>query len=175
MKTFNWFIKKKLLIKDETAKNLASAYLKKARNNITTMEILNKIMGFTDELGIPLDYDPNEWVVISAYYAMYLAALSVLAKLSYRSKNHTATSTALEELLVKKKLLDKEMLDTLEEIKVQKEEIEQLNRVRDDRETAQYSVTKQTTANIAREARQNAHEFTNKIEELIDMLEHKKA
>lgn len=170
-KSLKWFIKKKLLLKDETVKNLSNSYMKKARGNIITMEVLSNVTNFRDVLELPSEYDPNEWVVITAYYSMYLAALSVLAKLGYKSKNHSATSTALKEFFVKKKLLEKEYLEILEKIKLKKEEIEELNRARDRREIAQYSVTKETTKNIAEETKKDAHCFVDRMEELLDLLE----
>ena len=170
MKSFNWFIEKKLLLKDWTAGRLSPAYLKKARNNLVTMELLSKAPKFKKLLELPEDYDPNEWVVIAAYYAMYVAALSILAKLSYRSKNHSATVIFLEEFLVKKNLLEKEYLETLNKVRLKKEEIETLERARNKREIAQYSVTKETTRQIAEAIKQDAHRFVDRIEELLEEL-----
>lgn len=170
IRTVKWFIRKRQLVKDESAKNLSEAYTKKARGNIVTMELLSKAQNLREALELPEDYDPNEWVVISAYYAMYMAALSVLAKLGFRSKNHTATSTALEEFFVKKRLLDKEFLEILEKVRLHKEEIEELRRAKDRREIAQYSVTKRTTKELAEETKKDAHKFVNRIEEILESL-----
>ena len=171
VKELKWFIKRKLLVKDETAKKLADNYIKKARNNIVTMEVLSKAPNFKDILKLPNDYDSSEWVVISAYYSMYLAALSLLAKLGYRSKNHSATSKALEDLFVKKKILEKEYIKILENIKLQKEEVEELNKVRDRREIAQYSVTKETTKDVAERTKKDARKFVDRMEELFNSLD----
>ncbi|MBI3190230.1 hypothetical protein HYZ41_00850 [archaeon] len=143
------FIKKEQLIRDKTIKNLAGPYLKKSRSNLVTMEVLGKVEKYKDVLAIPKDYSAEEWIVVAAYYAMYMAALSLLAKLGFRSKSHTATSVALGEFFVKKKLLDKIYLENFENIRMKKEEIEMLHDVRDRREIAQYSVTKKTTKEIA--------------------------
>lgn len=170
-KSFNWFLKKELLLKDITIRNLAMNYMKKARNNIITMELLNKAPNFRGVLELPSDYNTDEWVVVAAYYSMYMAALGILSKLDYKSRNHSATIVALEEFFVKKKMLDKEYLNILEKMKVKKEEIEELNKARDRRETAQYSVTKETTKSIAEETRRDAHKFVDKIEELFDLID----
>lgn len=169
--SLKWFMNKRLVIKDPTITSLAKNYLQKARNNLITVELLNKTKNFKEVLALPDDYDSDEWVVISAYYAMYMAALSLLAKLRYKSSNHSGTIVALEEFFVKKKLLDKEHLIILEKIKLQKDEIEQIEKVRDRREIAQYSVTKEITKNLAEETRQDAHKFINKIEEIFNILE----
>ena len=170
-KSSEWFIRKKLLSKDRTIKNLAKNYMKKARNNIITMELLTKAPNFKEILGLPADYNSDEWIVISAYYSMYMAALSILAKLGYKSKNHSATIIILEEFLVKKQLLEKEYLEILDKIKIKREEVEELNKVKDKREIAQYSVTKETTKNIAEETRKDAHKFVDRMEELFDLLD----
>lgn len=141
------FIKKKQLIKDVTAKNLADSYLRKARSNIITMEILSEVEKHKELLAIPKDHGTEEWVVVVAYYAMYMAALSLIAKLGYKSKSHTATSVALEEFFVRSKLLEKTHFENFESIRMRKEEIETLRDVRDRREIAQYSVTKKPLKN----------------------------
>lgn len=170
-KTLKWFLNKRLLLKDLTIKNLSRNYVKKARNNIITMELLNKSADFREILALPEDYDPGEWIVISAYYSMYMAALGNLAKLGYKSRNHSATILALEEFLVKKRLLERKYLDVLDGMKIKKEEIEELEKARDRREKAQYSVTKKTTREIAEEARKDAHQFVNRMEELFDLMD----
>jgi uncharacterized protein (UPF0332 family) len=169
-KPFRWFIKKKLLLEDKTIKEISNSYLEKAKNNIITMELLGKATNHKDILELPDDYDSNEWIVIVAYYSMYMSALSVLAKLGYKSKNHSATIMALEEFFIKKKLLKEEYLKLLEKIKIKKEEIEELNKVKNRREIAQYSVTKETAENIAKETKEDAHKFVDKMEELLDLL-----
>ena len=164
------FIKTKQLVKDSTAKNLAAPYLKKARSNLVTMEVLSKHENHKALLGIPNDHSDDEWVIVAAYYAMYMAALSLVAKIGYKSKSHTATAVALEEFFVKKKLLGKAHLDTFENIRLKKEEVETLRDVKDRREIAQYSVTKKTTKELAEKTKIDAREFVDKIEELFDKL-----
>lgn len=170
-KTIDWFITKKLLFKDRTIKNLAGEYMKKARNNIITMELLSNSVNFKDKLSLPFDYDSSEWVVIAGYYSMYIAALGVLAKIGYKSKNHSATIVALEEFFVKKKLLDKRYIEILNKIKIKKEDFEELNLARNMREIAQYSVTKETTKRIAIQTKKDANYFVDKMEELFYLLE----
>ncbi len=134
------------------------------------MRVLDKTNSFRDILSIPEDYSPDEWIVVTSYYSMYMAALSVLAKLGYKSKNHSATIVVLEELFVKKSMLERKYLEILKNIKIKKEEIEQLEMVRNRREVAQYSVTKETTRRIAEETMKKADEFVDRMEELYDLL-----
>ena len=118
-------------------------------------------------LKIPKDYDSNEWIVISGYYAMYTAAISLLAKIGYRSKNHTATLCVLEEFFVKKKILEQDILILLKSAMFHKEEVEKLSDARHKREIAQYSITKQTTEDIANKIKKDSYDFVNKCEEII--------
>ncbi|MFA5020427.1 MAG: HEPN domain-containing protein [Candidatus Pacearchaeota archaeon] len=165
-----FYIKRGLLIKDESAKRLAGEYLSKAKNNLITLKILDELQKdkkFRKELNIPEGYSTYEWVVITGYYAMYTAAISLLAKIGYRSKNHTATLCILEELFVKNKILDEHNLMLLRLAMFHKEEIEKIADAKHKREIAQYSITKQTTKEIAEKIKKDAYNFVNKCEEII--------
>lgn len=164
------FIKTEQLVKDLTAKNLAEPYFQKAKSNLITMEILSKIEKHKEILAIPKEHSTEEWVVVVAYYAMYMAALSILAKLGFKSKSHAATAVALEEFFVKKKLLDKAQFENFENIRLRKEEIEMLRDVKDRREIAQYSVTKKTTKEIAEKTKDDARKFVDSVEEIFEKL-----
>lgn len=170
MRAVNWYIKQGQLSKDNSYKNLANKFLQKARHNLITMNILSELNDnkkARDLLKTPEDYDSNEWVVIIGYYAMYTAAISLLAKIGYRSKNHTATLCVLEEFFVKKKILDEGILILLKSAMFHKEEVEKLSDARHKREIAQYSITKQTTKSIAEQIKKDAYDFVNKCEEII--------
>ena len=165
-----FYLEKGQLIRDRDATSLSQEYLKKAKNNLFTMQALSEIQEnkkARDLLKIPKNYDSNEWVVICGYYAMYTSALALLAKIGFRSKNHTATLSVLNEFFVKKKMLDKNLLLNLKNALFQKEEIEKLSDARHKREIAQYSVTKQTTKSIAEKIITDAYDFVNKIEEIL--------
>jgi uncharacterized protein (UPF0332 family) len=173
MRAVNWYIKQGQLSKDNSYKALANKFLQKARNNLVTMSILSDLNDnkkAREVLKIPADYDPNEWVVICGYYAMYASALSLLAKIGYRSKNHTATLLILEECFVKKKLLDENSMHLLRNAFLQKEEVEKLSDARQKREIAQYSITKQTTKAIAEKIKKDAYEFINTCEEVLENI-----
>ena len=170
MNSIDFFIKKEQLSKDESVKLLAKRFLGKAKTNLITMNILyelNKNQKVRELLNIPSEYDPMEWVAITGYYAMYTSALALLAKIGFRSKNHTATLTILEEVFVKKKILSKNDLGLLKNAVFQKEEIERISKAKEKREIAQYSVTKNTTEQIAEKIRKDAISFVNKVESLV--------
>lgn len=170
MKTINWYLKNGQLAKDEEIKKLHEKFLEKAKQSSIVMNILFDLSN--NEKGkklLKIRGNPNfyEWVVICGYYAMYTSALALLAKIGYKSKNHTATLLVLEEVFVKKRLLDKESFLSLKNAMFQKEEIEKLSDARHKREIAQYSITKQTTKDIAEKIKNDAYDFIDKCEEII--------
>lgn len=170
MRPINFFLKEGQLTKDESIIPKSDSFLKKARNNLMTLNLLFKLNSdkkARELLNLPADYDSNEWVVITGYYAMYTSALALLAKIGFRSKNHTATLLVLEEFFVKKKLIDSKLLLTLRNALFQKEEIEKLSEARHQREIAQYSITKQTTKDIAEKIKKDAYDFVNKVELIL--------
>jgi hypothetical protein len=156
--------------KDDSVKNLSQKYLQKARSNLITMSLLSDINNnkkVRELLKIPSEYNTDEWVVITGYYAMYASALALIAKIGFKSKNHTATISLLEEFFIKRKLMSKEDISLLKNAMLQKAEIEKLSEARHKREIAQYSVTKQTTKEIAESIKQDAYNFINKVESII--------
>lgn len=170
MKKIDFYFKKGQIVKDKTVVILSKRYLNKARNNLITMNILSEINKneLRKNLEIPKDYDSNEWVIICGYYTMYSAALSLIASLGFRSKNHSATIAALEDHFVRGKHLDKKDLSVIKSTLFQKEEIEKLSEARQKREIAQYSVTKQLTQEIAEKIKTDAYFFVNKNERILE-------
>lgn len=169
-KLINFYLKKGQLIKDRNVASLSKGYLEKAKHNLLTMKILSEIQEnkkARNLLEIPSYYNSNEWIVITGYYAMYTAALALLAKIGLRSKNHSATLLILEEYFLKKKSLDEKDLSLIKNAQFQKEEIERISDARHKREIAQYSITKQTTKDIAEKIKKDAYAFVNKVEEIL--------
>jgi len=165
-----FYLDREHIIRDKNVVVLARKYLEKAQKNLLTTQILSEInrnSKVREILKIPKDYDSNEWVVITGYYAMYSSALALLAKIGFRSKSHTATLIILDELFVKKKLMDSELLLTLKNAFIKKEELEKLSDARHKREIAQYSITKDTTRDIAEKIKKDAYEFVNKVELIL--------
>lgn len=173
-KDINWFIKKGQIVQDDSFKHLSRKFLEKSRNNLITMNLLSELnenKKARSLLRIPNNYSSDEWVVITGYYAMYASALALLAKIGFKSKNHTATVLILDEFFIKKKFLTREHLHLLENASFKKEEIEELSEARQKREIAQYSVTKQTTKEIAEKIKKDAYEFVDKCEETLTQIE----
>ncbi len=172
MKKIKWFVKKRQLTKDNSYKKLANRFLEKSRQNLMTMSLISELKNkkIKKLLKIPEDYDPSEWVVICGYYSMYSAALSLLAKIGYRSKNHSATLCVLNEFFLKKKILDKDYLTLFKSALFHKKDIERLSSAKHKREIAQYSITKKTTKSISEKIKKDAYKFVNKCEEVLNKI-----
>ena len=168
--TIKDYLNKKSLIKDPTVRPLSERYLLKAKSNLITTSLLFDL-GLNAEirklLNIPKEYNSDEWVVVSSYYAMYAAALALLAKIGYKSSNHSATILAIETFFVKKELIEHEYLTMLKNAHITQNEVQELSDAKDDREIAQYSVTKATTHSLAEVSKDNAFSFVQKVEELL--------
>lgn len=169
MEKINFYIKNAQVARDKTVAALVQNYLNKVKNNLITMRLLFELNNKKPKklMKIPNGYDSNEWVVITGYYAMYTAALALLAKIGFRSKNHAATLLILEECFVKNKHLDKKDVLLIKNAQFQKEEIEKVSDARHKREIAQYSITKQTTGDIAEKIKNDAYDFVNKVELIL--------
>ncbi len=168
--TIQDYLRNKSLFKDPTIKNLSERYLLKAKSNLITTSILFDVN--TNEevrkiIDIPTNYNSDEWVVVSSYYAMYAAALALLAKIGYKSSNHSATILALEKFFVKKEMIGPEYLAMIKQAQVTQTEVQELANAKSDREIAQCSVTKATTHALADTSKKNAYAFVEKIERLI--------
>lgn len=168
--TIQDYLRNKSLVKDPTIKQLSESYLLKAKSNLITASILFNV-NLSEQvrkiLDIPENYSSDEWVVVSSYYAMYAAALALLAKIGYKSSSHAATILALEKFFVKKEMIEKEYLVMLKNAQITQNEIQELSSAKDNREIAQYSVTKATTHSLAEISRKNAYDFVNKVNSII--------
>ncbi|MCD6522612.1 MAG: HEPN domain-containing protein [Candidatus Diapherotrites archaeon] len=167
--------RKKLSGKAPFIRKLVSSFISKANHNFMVSSILLKLGDSNEQkkmLKLPEDFSAYDWVVITAYYAMYHSALAALASIGYKSDNHTATILALEVFFVRKNLLEKEFLDKLKEARELEEEyIQKFRMARRQRETAQYGVTKETGKNAAERLLKDARKFVNRMEQLVGDLE----
>lgn len=145
---------------------LSSGHSSKADHNLIVMTDLN---GLKHE----------DWVVISAYYAMYHSALSLLAKIGLESKDHATTAAILEYFFgeqINKELIEKfnelkERKDKIEAITIDEKYIDYLWKIKRARETVQYGISisyKETDAVMG-----NAREFASKIKLVISELDEK--
>ena len=145
---------------------LSDGHIEKADHNLIVMTDL-------DELG------HDDWVVISAYYAMYQAALALLSKIGLESKDHATTVAVLEYFFgrqINKGLIEKfdelkERKDKIETIIIEEKYIDYLWKIKRARETVQYgiSITYKETESVMN----NARDFVRKIKLVISGLDEK--
>lgn len=160
------------IVADPEVQNLVSKYLARADKNLELMKIISELSTNKEAqkaLKLPGDYSNDEWIIITSYYAMYTAALALLAKLGYKSSTHTATILALEQFFVKKELMDASHLAMFKHARsqIEMQDITDLSKGKENRETAQYDVTRALTHSIAEASMNNAQTFVNKVKELL--------
>ncbi len=89
--------------------SLSEGHMKKADHNLIVMTDMSK-MGHED------------WVVITAYYAMYQSVLSLLAKIGLESKEHATTVAVLDYFFGEQ--VKREVIDKFNDVKERKDKIE---------------------------------------------------
>ncbi len=116
--------------------NLADGHLKKADHNLIVMTDLSKL-------------GHEDWVIITAYYAMYHSALALLSKIGLESKDHATTAAVLEyffgehisEDMIEKFNELKEKKDKIEAITIDERYIDYLWKAKQAREAVQYGIS----------------------------------
>lgn len=158
------FIQKKLIIKIED-KKWVNRHLEKSDHNLDFATLINDLHENIIKEKFPKRtfYD---WVTISYYYAVYHAALALLANLNYKSKSHLATLCGIIVYYYHKtKLLEKEHIEILN--KISKTNIEQFIETQNLRERASYGTSTHFERSLANLAKEDAVKFVNRIKEII--------
>jgi len=145
---------------------MSEGHVRKADHNLIVMTDLSKL-------------GHEDWVVISAYYAMYQSAMSLLAKIGLESKDHATTASVLEYFFGEQ--INKELIGKFNEIKERKDKIEAITisekfidylwKIKRARETVQYgiSINYKETDIVMR----NARDFVSKIKLVLNELDDK--
>ncbi len=145
---------------------LSEGHAKKADHNLIVMTDLSKL-------------GHKDWVVISAYYAMYQSAVSLLTKIGLESKDHATTVAVLEYFFdeqISRDLIGKfnelkERKGKIEAITISEKYIDYLWKIKRARETVQYgiSINYKETDVVMR----NARDFVSKIKLVLSELDDK--
>lgn len=164
-------VKKYLLRPDSNEKKFANGYLLKARHDLELAGVLD-LLSNDDEvkkkIGLSVKSEYSDWIIITAYYAMYLAATAALAKLGLKSDTHECTIIALEyRYCVEKNLLPRDYIVMIENASFGREDVQKLDLARKGRLTVQYNVSQRYEASEAKIILKDAREFVNKIGEII--------
>ena len=119
------------LVRDESIINLVEKYLVRTYKNLELMNIISQLSTNKEAqkaLKLPEEYSNDEWMIITAYYAMYTSALALLAKIGYKSDNHTATILALEKFFVKKELIGQEYLAMFRPAQLSRQDVSDISK-----------------------------------------------
>lgn len=144
--------------------NLSEGHIRKADHNLIVMTDLNKL-------------EHEDWIVVSAYYAMYQSATALLTKIGLESKDHATTAAVIEYFFgeqISKELIGKfnelkESKDRIEAITISEKYIDYLWKIKRARETVQYGISMnyKETGVVMR----NAREFVSKIKIVLNELD----
>lgn len=142
---------------------LSQSHVQKADHNLIVMTDLNKLKH-------------EDWVVISAYYAMYQSATALLTRIGLESKDHATTAAVLEYFFsqqISKSLIEsfnklREKKDKLEVITIEEKYIDYFWKTKRARETLQYGIS--ITCKETNVIMQHAREFVSKIKLIINEL-----
>lgn len=157
--------------KELNEKKFAETYLDKSLHNLELAGLLDLISRKEDikkAIGIPVNKQYFDWIIITSYYAMYLAATSALARLGIKSITHGSTILALEYwYCFKKNLLERKYIEMIENAGFGKEDIQKINDAMKGRISVQYTISPRYGDNEAKRILKDAKEFVNKISEIL--------
>jgi len=122
--TYNRYLAKALILKSKN--DLSKAHLAKSSNNIDFSIFLIESDKFLD------------WAVVGLYYAVYHASLALLSRKGYSSKDHNAT---LCFLIKNFSNFSKEEIDLIDELSIDKQDIEFYAGLKEERKKASYSTS----------------------------------
>jgi uncharacterized protein (UPF0332 family) len=157
---------------DKSQETFSPNYLMKARHNIEVASVLDSLSRNEEKrklMEIPPKSDYYDWIIISSYYAMYLAATSALAKLGLKCTTHGSTILALEyRYCIQKNLLNRKYIQMIENASFGRDDVQKLDSAMKDRISVQYTITDKYGDKEAKRILRDAKEFVNKISEVID-------
>ena len=154
-KSFNHYLKKEFIKEESEKENLSASHLSKSENNLGFVNFLVKNDKF------------YEWVIIGCYYTIYHAALALITKKGYSSKNHTATLCSLIKFYYIG-FLSREDIELVSKSSIEKEEISYFAYAKNRREKASYGVSEDFTKKEATDLLGDTIKFLNKTREILE-------
>lgn len=150
-KAYNRYIRKKLILRKVT--DLAKAHISKSDNNMEFVNFLLENEKFYD------------WQIVGLYYSLYHAALSLLSKEGYSSKDHNATLCFLIKNFSE---FSKEEIELIDELQIKREEIEFYSGLKEERGKASYSTALIFDKEKVQELREKTILLINKIKSILE-------
>jgi len=157
------YIQKKIL---KRSSNESKLHLRRTDHNLTFANWI--IEKHKDEIPEVFGEDKfYDWVISIYYYAIYHAALALMSKEGFTSKNHSATLAFLiYHHYHSEKALEKEDVELIAS-SLNREDIETLGVSKELREKACYDVHESFEKKLAEQIREQAVDFANKIKILL--------
>lgn len=133
----------------------ADGHLHKAKRNLNfSRKILDDFKDF------------YEWSIVSYYYSVYQAALSLCALKSYKTKSHIATISIIIKFFYPQHIT-KEDLQTISKTMMVEEDIREFVELKHYREDATYSISIEYERKLAESLGEKAIDFVNKVERIL--------
>lgn len=157
--------------RDANEKKFSEGYLNKALHNLELAGVLD-ILSRNEDKKRAVEISPAsqyfDWIIITSYYSMYLAATAALSKIGIKSTAHGSTIIALEYwYCFKKNLLERKYIQMIENANFGKEDIQKIDDAMKGRISVQYTVSQRYGENEAKRILKDAREFVNKITEIL--------
>ncbi|MBU0907100.1 MAG: HEPN domain-containing protein [Nanoarchaeota archaeon] len=155
--SFNFYLKKETIKKETETRFLPVSHLNKAEYNLTFTNFLAEQQRYYD------------WIIVGCYYTIYHAALSLIAKKGFSSKNHLATLCALIKFyVVQENTLSKEEIELVSRSSLEKEEVSYFAYAKEKRETASYGLSEEFNKAEAEDLLKKTVQFLNKCREILE-------
>ncbi len=170
-KKYEKYREKSKIIEDTNEKKFSEGYLAKALHNLELAGVLDILSRDGDKkraIEIPPSSQYFDWIIITSYYSMYLAATAALSKIGIKSKEHNSTIIALEYwYCFKKNLLEKKYIRMIENVNFGDDDMQKIDNAKKGRISVQYTISKSYGESESQRILKDAREFINKISEIL--------
>jgi len=172
--------KKGNIKRDVRYANWSQEHMNKAEFNLLSAQI--EYLSLMDESvrkssELFSNYNKFDWLIIKSYYAMYHAALALLAEIGFKTKTHFATIASFELFFVRRnELVEERFLQMLVKVMervgtVPYDYVRMIIKARKIRYAAQYDVTTSIARREAEDSFEKATEFVEEMKMVYDRLE----
>lgn len=149
----DFFKSKKQIRKIEYNLDLIIAHFQKAKHNFEFFSLNEQKNEYSD------------WLIVTLYYSLYHACLSLINKKGYDSKNHSATIL----ILIKEYTITIDEVNLIEELSINKQDAYLYSNLKEERHNASYSTGIKFNSQLISSYKLKVLKFLNKVEEIIEI------
>lgn len=165
-KHFASVLKKGVVSELSDPESWSRRHLGKANHNLDFATLISSVHDTIVKEKFP-EQTFHDWTTTAYYYAIYHAALALLAHAGYKSKSHMETLCGIIlHYHHGSKVLEKRHIEILR--RIDKENIEQFIEAQNLRERASYGVSVSFEERLSAMARNDAIEFVEKVKEILE-------